>query len=95
MGCLFINVVFMMIIRVNFVNVIIMIKWWELGLILNNKLVSILIKNIAFVVLNMMIMVYIGIKFVMIIVIKESKNRYIMFVMAVFILLIFLFKLYI
>lgn len=95
MGCLFINVVFMMIIRVNFVNVIIMIKWWELGLILNNKLVSILIKNIVFVVLNMMIMVYIGIKFVMIIVIKESKNRYIMFVMAVFILLIFLFKLYI
>lgn len=95
MGCLFINVVFMMIIRVNFVNVIIMIKWWELGLILNNKLVSILIKNIVFVVLNMMIMVYIGIKFVMIIVIKESKNRYIMFVMVVFILLIFLFKLYI
>lgn len=95
MGCLFINVVFMMIIRVNFVNVIIMIKWWELGLILNNKLVSILIKNIVFVVLNMMIMVYIGIKFVMIIVIKESKNRYITFVMVVFILLIFLFKLYI
>lgn len=95
MGCLFINVVFMMIIRVNFVNVIIMIKWWESGLILNNKLVSILIKNIVFVVLNMMIMVYIGIKFVMIIVIKESKNRYIMFVMVVFILLIFLFKLYI
>lgn len=95
MGCLFINVVFMMIIRVNFVNVIIMIKWWEPGLILNNKLVSILIKNIVFVVLNMMIMVYIGTKFVMIIVIKESKNRYIMFVMVVFILLIFLFKLYI
>lgn len=95
MGRLFINVVFTMIIRVNFVNVIIMIKRWELGLILNNKSVSILIKNIAFVVLNTMIMVYIGIKFVTIIVIKESKNRYITFAMAVFILLIFLFKLYI